>query len=66
MRGAHELGLTPTEFRLLVYLARNGGRGMTRGQILEAVWGYDAEIEDAKKSAELEESIVEEIGRAHV
>src|SRR5512133_3373708 len=24
MRGAHELGLTPTEFRLLVYLARNG------------------------------------------
>ncbi len=48
MRGAHELGLTPTEFRLLVYLARNGGRVMTRGQILEAVWGYDAEIEDER------------------
>ncbi len=48
MRGAHELGLTPTEFRLLVYLARNGGRVMTRGKILEAVWGYDAEIEDER------------------
>jgi DNA-binding response OmpR family regulator len=48
LRGAHELGLTPTEFRLLVYLARNGGRALTRGQILESVWGYDAEVEDER------------------
>lgn len=29
------------EFTLLVYLASNAGRVMTRTQILDAVWGYD-------------------------
>ncbi len=45
-RGNKELNLTPTEFRLLVYVARNAGRTLTRSQILEAVWGYDTNLED--------------------
>ena len=40
-RGRDELALTPTEFRLLVYLARNSGVALSRSQILEQVWGYD-------------------------
>lgn len=45
-RGKRTLNLTPTEYRLLVYLARHQGQAVTRDQILEAVWGYDAEVED--------------------
>jgi DNA-binding response OmpR family regulator len=45
-RGNKELNLTPTEFRLLAYVARNAGRALTRSQILEAVWGYDTNLED--------------------
>lgn len=37
--------LTPTEFTLLEYLMRNAGRTMSRDQILEHVWGYDADPE---------------------
>ncbi|NLT94577.1 MAG: response regulator transcription factor [Clostridia bacterium] len=33
--------LTPKEFELLYYLAKNPGRVYTREQILENVWGYD-------------------------
>ncbi len=33
--------LTATEFRLLVELARNAGRVLSREAILERVWGYD-------------------------
>jgi DNA-binding response OmpR family regulator len=47
-RGQRELNLTPTEFRLLVHLARHSGQALTREQILEAVWGYDAELEDER------------------
>ncbi len=36
-----ELGLTPTEFRLLVELARRPGQVFTREVLLERVWGYD-------------------------
>ncbi len=35
------LELTPKEFELLVYLARNKGRVLTRDQLLGAVWNYD-------------------------
>ncbi len=35
------LELTPKEFELLVYLARNKGRVLTRDQLLSAVWNYD-------------------------
>jgi DNA-binding response OmpR family regulator len=33
------VSLTPTEYNLLLYLARNAGRVLTTGQILEKVWG---------------------------
>ena len=36
--------LTPTEFRLLRYLISRPDRPVTRDQILEAVWGYHAEV----------------------
>lgn len=36
-----KLELTPKEFELLLYLARNRGRVMTRDQLLNAVWNYD-------------------------
>lgn len=35
------LDLTPREFELLLYLARNKGRVLTRDQLLSAVWNYD-------------------------
>ncbi len=39
-RGDLDLNLTPTEFRLLAYLARHPGQVLSRAQIMEAVWGY--------------------------
>jgi DNA-binding response OmpR family regulator len=44
-RGGQELNLTPTEFRLLVYLARHRGQALSRGQIVEAVWGFESDPE---------------------
>ena len=44
-RGNQLLNLTPTEFRLLVYLAQHAGQALSRAQIIDAVWGYDAEVE---------------------
>jgi two-component system response regulator MtrA len=38
--GDREIGLTPTEFRLLVELARRPGQVFTRELLLERVWGY--------------------------
>ncbi|WP_210364952.1 response regulator transcription factor [Bacillus sp. REN3] len=35
------LELTPKEFELLLYLAKNKGRVLTRDQLLRAVWNYD-------------------------
>jgi two-component system, OmpR family, response regulator MtrA len=40
-RGAERLELTPTEFRLLVELARHAGNVLSREQLLDRVWGYD-------------------------
>ncbi|WP_026693683.1 response regulator transcription factor [Peribacillus kribbensis] len=37
----NQLELTPKEFELLLYLARNKGRVLTRDQLLSAVWNYD-------------------------
>jgi len=36
-----EIDLTATEYRILSYLARNAGRLVTSGQILEKVWGEE-------------------------
>ncbi len=40
-RGARELELTAREFELLECLARHAGIVLSRGQLLERVWGYD-------------------------
>lgn len=37
--------LSPTEFRLLTFFARNPGRVFTRDQILDRVWGDEAYVE---------------------
>ncbi len=36
--------LTPTEFRLLRYLARHPGQPLSRSQMIEAVWGYESDL----------------------
>jgi len=38
-RGGQDVRLTPTEYKLLVLLARNAGRVLTHRQILQHVWG---------------------------
>lgn len=48
MRGDHQIFLTPTEFRLLVFLARHRGQALTRVQLLDAVWGYDSDVESER------------------
>ena len=40
VRGEDEVDLTPTEFRLLVELARRPSQVFTREMLLERVWGY--------------------------
>lgn len=35
------IDLTPKEFELLLYMADNAGRALSREQILNAVWNYD-------------------------
>jgi len=47
-RGSESLVLTPTEFRLLVHLAQNRGQALTRAQLLDAVWGYAADVESER------------------
>ena len=37
--------LSPTEFRLLVFLARHRGQALSRAQILDAVWGMSSDVE---------------------
>ena len=48
LRGERPLHLTPTEFRLLAYLARHMGQALTRAQILAAVWEYTADVESER------------------
>lgn len=47
-RGEESLNLTPTEFRLLSYLARHRGQALSRAQIVEAVWGFAPDLESEK------------------
>jgi DNA-binding response OmpR family regulator len=37
--GGQEITLTPTEYRILAYLAQNAGRVVTQDLLLEHVWG---------------------------
>ncbi len=46
-RGGDEIALTPTEFDILAYLARNAGLVVTQRAILENVWGPEW-VEDAQ------------------
>jgi DNA-binding response OmpR family regulator len=47
-RGSQTLNLTPIEFRLLAYLAQHPGQALTRAQILDAVWGYAADVDSER------------------
>jgi len=40
-KGVDSLDLTPTEYDLLLVLARHQGRVLSRGQLIEAAWGHD-------------------------
>jgi two-component system, OmpR family, response regulator len=39
------IALTPTEFRLLRFLMLNAGRVLSKGQILDHVWGHNPAVE---------------------
>jgi two-component system phosphate regulon response regulator PhoB len=45
-RGAREIHLGPTEFRLLDYLMERPGRVFSRSQLLDGVWGQSVEIDE--------------------
>lgn len=40
----HEVTLTTTEFDLLALLVKNGGKVVSRNDILDQVWGYDGDV----------------------
>ena len=45
-RGEHEIRLTTTEYRLLEFMMRRSGQVLPRGSIVEAVWGFNEDIEE--------------------
>jgi DNA-binding response OmpR family regulator len=47
-RNQRAVNLTPTEFRLLVFLAQHPGQVFSRHQLIENVWGSDAGFYDDK------------------
>jgi two-component system KDP operon response regulator KdpE len=49
-RNGKRLDLTPTELRLLLFLAENVGRALTHRQILEKIWGdeYSSDVDYVK------------------
>jgi DNA-binding response OmpR family regulator len=47
-RDGRPIDLTPTEFRLLAFLAQHPGQVLSREQLLESVWGYTADLIDEK------------------
>jgi DNA-binding response OmpR family regulator len=47
-RGDQPIALTPIEFRLFNYLAQHAGQALTRAQILDAVWGYAADVDSER------------------
>lgn len=47
-RGSQAISLTPTEFRLLVFLARHPGQALSRAQILDAVWRHSVDLESER------------------
>jgi len=47
-RGQHRVTLTPTEFRMLVFLSQHPGQVFSRAQLVEQVWGIQAVPYDEK------------------
>jgi DNA-binding response OmpR family regulator len=45
-RGERQVYLTATEYRLLEFMMRRPGRVLSRAAIIEAVWGFDENVED--------------------
>ena len=45
LRDERPINLTPTEYRIVAYLARNAGRVVTQGELLTKVWGPEYENE---------------------
>jgi DNA-binding response OmpR family regulator len=45
-RAGRVLALTPREYSVLELLLRNAGRPMSRDAILEAVWGFNTDVEE--------------------
>ncbi len=46
MRGPRDVTLSPTEFRLLEYLMQQPGRVYSRAQLLDRVWGNEADVDE--------------------
>lgn len=44
-RAGRSVSLTATEFRVLEFLMRRAGRAASRSSIIEAVWGFDEDVE---------------------
>lgn len=45
-RDHQEIRLTATEYRLLDFLVRRAGRVIPRATLVEAVWGFDQDVEE--------------------
>jgi two-component system phosphate regulon response regulator PhoB len=46
MRGARQVRLGPTEYKLLEFLMEAKGRVLSRTQLLDGVWGRDAFVDE--------------------
>jgi two-component system response regulator MprA len=44
-RAGHKISLTATEFRVLEFLMRRAGRAASRSAIIDAVWGFEKDVE---------------------
>ncbi|MGQ0662651.1 MAG: phosphate regulon transcriptional regulator PhoB [Pseudomonadota bacterium] len=53
VRNGRPVHLGPTEFRLLVVLIERPGRVLSREQLLDAVWGREAEVEERTVDAHI-------------
>jgi len=45
-RGAREIALGPTEYRLLEFFMQRAGRVLSRTQLLDNVWGHTSEVDE--------------------
>jgi TolB-like protein len=47
LRGADQVKLRPQTFRMLHYLVENGGRLLTKAELMTALWGHSAVTDDS-------------------